>query len=399
MAKPIVASYCSLFLRKEMLHIYRQLTGLQRYQTTVLTQERLNPELYPFEPVIVLPNPQINLLRRVCLKYFYRTEPLLYRGEFGALAKSLEQVPASLMHIFFGHVGAHLGPFIQRWHRPVVVSFHGMDVMPRPEDARHLRRMKQMFDHATLIMTRSESLKREVVALGCPVEKIRLNPTGLPLRAFPYVGRTAPPNGAWQLVQVCRLIEKKGLDTTLEVFARFRGKHPAARLHLAGEGPRLEALQSRCRELGVADQVEFHGFLSGSALLDLLQRSHVFLHPSRRTSAADQEGIPNSMLEAMATGLPVVATQHGGIPEVVLPGQNGELGPENDVESLLGALQTVVGESYPDYSRRAAESVRQKFDQAASIAALESIYDEAIDLFKPTPGVEERWNKWVSLVR
>ena len=92
------------------------------------------------------------------------------------------------------------------------------------------------------------------------------------------------------------------------------------------------------RELGVTDRVSFTGFVSQDQLREICYRSHIFLHPSQTGLDGNQEGIPNSMLEAMATGLPVFATEHGGIPEAIENGVNGVLVPERDDEALARAL-------------------------------------------------------------
>ena len=87
-------------------------------------------------------------------------------------------------------------------------------------------------------------------------------------------------------------------------------------------------LVARARELGVGDRVFFPGFVSQSELRELFYGSHIFLHPSERGADGNQEGVPNSMLEAMASRLPVLATEHGGIPEAIEHGQSGILVPE-----------------------------------------------------------------------
>ncbi len=108
--------------------------------------------------------------------------------------------------------------------------------------------------------------------------------------------------------------------------------------------------------------------------------AHLFLHPSEKTKDSDQEGIPNSMLEAMATGLPVVATLHGGIPEAVTDGHDGLLVPEHAPVELAGAITRMMADAalLERCSKNAAASVRAKFGSEAQIAAMEDVYLEAI---------------------
>src|SRR5207302_8967108 len=118
----------------------------------------------------------------------------------------------------------------------------------------------------------------------------------------------------------------------------FRTAFPAARLTIAGDGPQLEELQSLAHELQIVDAVDFPGFVSQEGLRELFYSSHIFLHPSETGRDGNQEGIPNSMLEAMASGLPVFATRHGGIPEAIENNVSGILVNERDHRALGDAL-------------------------------------------------------------
>src|SRR5580698_247231 len=100
-AKPIVASYCTTFLKPEMRHIYRQVAGLKRYETFVLTRERQGEDRFPFPSVEVIPRARKNFLKRFWLKYIRRLSPLHYRGELQVIVKIFERRPADLMHIYF----------------------------------------------------------------------------------------------------------------------------------------------------------------------------------------------------------------------------------------------------------------------------------------------------------
>ncbi len=377
---PRVASYCTTFLKPEMRHIYRQVTGLRRWETFVVCRERLEAGRYPFEDVVVPPVVKSNFLRRAWLKYVRREPPIVYRGEYGALAGVLEARQADLLHVYFGHTGVHLLPFLRRWPGPAVVSFHGMDVQTRADRPGYEAGLRALLSEIPLVLARSESLRDRVIALGADPARVRINRTGIPLEAFPVTGRERPPDGGWHFVQACRLIEKKGLDVALRAFARFAAAHPAARFTIAGDGPLREPLERLARELGTAERVAFAGFMDQAGLRDLYHRSHVFVHPSQITDDQNQEGIPNSMLEAMATGLPVLATKHGGIPEAVCHGVTGLLVPERDVDGLAGSmarLAAATGE-WEAMGRAAAADVREHFEHAAQIAKLEGFYDEAL---------------------
>lgn len=381
---PTVASYCTTFLKPEMLHIYRQITGLRRYETFVICKERQSADLYPMPEggIELAPGVKSNFLRRFWLKYIKKEPPIVYRGEYGVLANLLQRRHADVLHIYFGHTGVHLLPFIQRWPGPVVVSFHGMDVQTRAHDPSYEVRLRELLKAATLVLARSQSLLDRVQDLGCPVEKVRMNRTGIPLDQFPFIEREYPANGSWHFVQACRLIEKKGLDDAIHAFAAFAAKYPKARFTIAGEGPLRAELETLRDSLGLQEKVFFAGFLKGGELSELYHQAHVFMHPSRMTSDQNQEGVPNSMLEAMATGLPVAATLHGGIPEAVRNGVTGILVPERDREGLHQALLRLTSSesTWRQFGSAASADVREYFESTAQIAKLESAYDEAIAL-------------------
>jgi glycosyltransferase involved in cell wall biosynthesis len=285
-----------------------------------------------------------------------------------------------LLHVYFGHTGVHLLPFLRRWPRPALVSFHGMDVQSRADRPGYDDALRALLRELPLVLARSESLKSRLLELGCPPEKIRLNRTGIPLDAYSFVSRQRPTDGAWQFIQACRLIEKKGLDVALRAFARFAAHYPNATFTIAGDGPLREPLESLAADLRIANKVRFTGFIDQDRLSELYHGSHIFIHPSQLTADQNQEGIPNSMLEAMATGLPVVATRHGGIPEAVRNGETGLLVAERDEVALFENMRRLIQKPglWESLGHSAASDVRENFEQAAQIANLEACYDELL---------------------
>ncbi len=378
-SKPIVASYCTTFLKPEMQHIYRQVTGLQRYSTFVMTRERMCEEQFPFSDLELIPRARKNFIKRFYLKYIRKLPPVYYRGELQVLIKLLKRRPADVMHAYFGHTGVHLLPFIQEWDKPCVVSFHGMDIQLRPQQEGYDAQMQELLQTVPLVLARSRSLMDGLERLGCPKEKLRLNRTGIPLAQFPFQQRPMPVDGSWRFVQACRLIAKKGLGTAIRAFAQFHELHPKAKFCIAGEGPMKGELEKLIGELGLGEAVELRGFLSQEDLAALYARSHIFLHPSEMPPDQNQEGVPNSMLEAMATGLPVLATTHGGIPEAVTHERTGLLVPERDIEALFQAMLQITAETDVLYilGEAASRAVREEFEQGKQIEKLESYYDEA----------------------
>ncbi len=380
MERPVVACYCATFLKPEMLHIYRQLTALERVRPIVIARKRENEAHFPFAPLQLVRHSSLHFLRRLWFKDICRAPWPISPNERDRLRHALDQGPAQLLHIYFGHIAVHLQPLIDAWPRPCVVSFHGADVQVDMDKPAYRAATARMLESVRLVLVRSRSLRDAVIRIGCPEEKIRIQRTGIPLNEFPFRRRTWPANGAWRFVQASRLIEKKGLATSLRAFAKFAARFPQSHFALAGDGPLREQLQTLAGELGVADKISFPGFLEQSELRALFDRSHIFLHPSETGVDGNQEGVPNAMLEAMASGLPVFATAHGGIPEAIENGVSGILVAEGDAAALAAKLLEYANapERLAEIAHRGAEAIAENFDQAKNVRKLEDFYFEAM---------------------
>jgi colanic acid/amylovoran biosynthesis glycosyltransferase len=373
---PVIASYCATFLKPEMLHIYRQVTSLRRVRPVVIAQKRENQERFPFQDIQVVKKPAWHFLRRIWFKQIVDRPWQISAAEVAKIERALSGSDAQLLHIYFGHIAVLLRPLIRHWPKRTIVSFHGADVLVDLQKPAYRCATEEMLSLVGRVLVRSASLQQAVLDLGCAPEKVEIQRTGIPLDQFPVRERSVPDNGEWRLLQAGRLVEKKGLKTALRAFAKFRKEFPSAKLTIAGQGSQLGDLQSLARELQIASSVDFAGFVSQEKLRELFYSSHLFLHPSETGPDGNQEGVPNSMLEAMSTGLPVFATRHGGIPEVVEHNIGGILVEEHDYESLGDALIDCAKDSarLAAMGCAASESVARNFDQTEQTRRLEDIY-------------------------
>jgi len=359
-----------------MLHIYRQITSLRRVRPVVVAQKRENEERFPFQDIRVVKKPPWHFLRRIWFKQIVDRPWQISAAEVREIERALTGSDAQLLHIYFGHIAVLLRPLIRHWPKRTIVSFHGADVLVDMQKPAYRRGTEEMLSLVRRVLVRSESLRQAVMDLGCAPEKIEIQRAGIPLSQFPFRERSVPDNSEWRLLQAGRLVEKKGLKTALRAFAKFRREFASAKLTIAGEGPQLAELQSLTRELQIASSVDFAGFVSQEKLRGLFYSSHLFLHPSETGFDGNQEGVPNSMLEAMSTGLPVFATRHGGIPEAVEENIGGILVEEGDYESLADALLDCTKDSarLAAMGRAASESITKNFSQAGQTRRLEEIY-------------------------
>jgi colanic acid/amylovoran biosynthesis glycosyltransferase len=363
-----------------MLHIYRQITALRRLRPVVIAQKREHADLFPFDPVHLVGKPATHFLRRFWFRQLLDEPWQISRLELESLLRVLTRTDARLLHIYFGHIAVHLLPLICTWPKPSLVSFHGADVLVDMNKPAYRRATEEMLSAVRRVLVRSASLRRAVIDLGCDEKKVDILRTGIPLDQFPFRERSFPTNGEWRLVQAGRLIEKKGLPTTLRVFAIFLERYPKSRLTIAGEGPLLEELKILARELKIDNQVFFAGFVSQEQLREIFYASHLLLHPSETGRDGNQEGVPNSMLEAMASGLPVFATDHGGIPEAIENDISGMLVPERDYAALGRVLLNAVQDRalLARLAQAGSDAVAKKFDQRSQVRRLEDIYLETM---------------------
>jgi colanic acid/amylovoran biosynthesis glycosyltransferase len=389
---PNIGIFCPTFLKPEMWHVYRQVVGPKRVKIHAFAFKRENSDRFPYSPVHLLGRSKLRWARRIWQKQILRSPQLALPSESSALSKSIRDNHIRLLHIYFGNNGVFWLPLFRRRTIPIIVSFHGADVAVGFSTPSGQRRLKQVFDAADLLLARSDSIRQSMTAAGCSPDKIRIQRTGIPGSDFQYRPRSFPGNGRFQFLQACRLIEKKGVEVTLKAYAKFLERWPNSRLVIAGDGPLRKPLEQFAQQLGIGGKVAFTGFLTKEQLLETYYESHVFIHPSETTSAGDNEGIPNSLLEAMATGLCSIATRHGGIPEAIVHLKNGVLVEERDFEGVHRWMNRLADE-WPlavELGQHAAGTIGREFDSETQIQNLESVYLEVIERASSSQGLPRK---------
>jgi hypothetical protein len=221
---------------------------------------------------------------------------------------------------------------------PMAVTFGGRDLgvqMPMPE-FQPLYRV--LLDASEQIICVSEELRDTLVADGLEPDRIAVIRRGTDLARFAFEDRSGrDPSAGVRALMVGRLIEKKGHRYALEALAAWVREGLDVRLVVVGEGEEVHGLLRLARSLGVRDRLELVGTTDHAGVRARMAEADLLLHCSVTGRDGDKEGIPNVVVEAQATGLPVVATHHGGIAEVVRDGETGFLVPERDAAALAAA--------------------------------------------------------------
>ena len=378
---PNIGIFCPTFLKPEMWHVYRQVAGPKRVRIHAFAFKRENSDRFPYPLVHLLDRSKLRWARRIWQKQILHSPQLALPSECTSFSKLVRANDISLLHIYFGNNGVFWLPLFRKRAIPIIVSFHGADVAVGFHTPSGQRRLKQVFEAADLLLARSDSIRQSLIAAGCSPDKIRIQRTGIPGSDFGYRPRSFPDEGRFQFLQACRLIEKKGVEVTLKAYAKFFERWPNSSLVIAGDGPLRKALEQLAQQLGIGGRVAFTGFLTKEQLLKVYYESHLFIHPSETTSAGDNEGIPNSLLEAMATGLSSIATRHGGIPEAIEHLQNGILVEERDFEGVYYWMNRLTDDwsLAVELGQRAAETISREFDSGTQTQKLESVYLELIE--------------------
>jgi len=369
--QPVLVSFVATFLKREMLHVYRQTTSLERYENWIVTRRRENDKLFPASRVVSLRRHPLRMLQRAWCQARKCRIPL-DTTECRQLHRLCDERNADVFHVYFGTDAARCLPFLRETTIAKVVSFHGVDLSEKMTS----EELKAVQGWVDLFLCRSKSLAASLCDRGIDPSIIRLNYTGVPV---PTTTHRPCKGSPLRLLQACRFLAKKGLDTTLGAVAVLRREGYDVRLTLAGDGPEMPMLTDLASSLELRRVVNFTGFLEPEELSRLYVEHDIFLHPSRTTAEGDREGIPNALLEAMAHGLPVVSTRHSGIPEAVTHGETGWLIDHSDPGELARGIRHLANatEERARIGAQARQMVIERFSTAACVRALESYYDEA----------------------
>lgn len=258
---------------------------------------------------------------------------------------------------------------------PLVTSFYGIDASPRRFSTKDYR---ILFREGDLFLVLSEDMKKDLLRLGCPKDKIRIQHVGVDLDVI--VGSrlkaqgSKPSSKRKTILSVGRLVEKKGFDDLIKAVSELRIAN--CRLRIIGSGPLEDELRSLVNELGLSDRVKFLGPQPYEVVLEELSKADVFVLASHTAANGDKEGTPVVLMDAQAAGVPVVSTKHAGIPEVVLDSRSGILVEERDIKALTRAIENILGN--PELARQMGREGRRYVEKEYNIAKqaekLEQVY-------------------------
>jgi colanic acid/amylovoran biosynthesis glycosyltransferase len=258
----------------------------------------------------------------------------LSRQETRSMANYLRKQRVDVVMAEYGPTGIDIMAACKLAAVPLVTHFHGWDAYVLASDPARSPEYQALFQASEAIVAVSRHMQAHLRGLGAPPDRIVWNPCGAELRA---TAQARPAQAPPTFITVGRPAPKKATIVSLLAFAEVLRAIPEARLEMIGGG--LDAVSYQAaRALHIEHAVSFVGALPHEAVLERLCRARCYLHPSVTAPDGDMEGTPVTVMEAMAAGLPVVSTRHGGIMDLLEGTSAGVLVDEYDVEATAQAM-------------------------------------------------------------
>ena len=378
---PAVAHVAGCYVHGSENWIHTQVKHLRAHAPFVLTGQTKNHDQLDWTPP--------------CYKTFGRTLPVraLDRVGKGVLGYRpsrrwyLHRHDAELVHAHFGPKGYETLLLAEAAGLPLVTTFYGHDLSRLPQKEPDWREKYQvLFKRGALFLVEGTHMKKRLVDLGCPREKVHVQHLGVELDRLSCQPRSRTSEEPLKILTAGRLTEKKGFPYAVRAFARFREQGGKGHLTIIGglrdperDQAARDTLNTIARRHGVEDEVRLRGFLPYEELLEAYYKHHVFLSPSVQAENGDNEGgAPVTLIEASATGMPIISTRHCDIPEVVQHQKTGLLAEEEDVEKLAEHLITLSRhpERLVEMGEEARSHIEREYNASIQGERLDEVYGE-----------------------
>jgi len=284
------------------------------------------------------------------IKYFLGNSPAI---DGSALVRFLQEQEIDLVLAEYGTTAVSVMDACVKSNVPLVAHFHGYDAYRQDVIRRYGSGYKSLFRQASALVAVSTDMQRRLIEMGARPEGTFYNPCGVSVfedwRASP--GKSDP-----RFLMVGRLVEKKGPLLSIRAFHKMNISD--AILDIIGDGPLMGDCLDLIKRLGITHRVTLHGQLGHDEVFGFMRNARCFIQHSIRAKDGDSEGTPVAVLEAMAAGLPVVATAHCGIADAITNKSLGILVQEGDIEAMAIAMRESAAN--PNFAQKIGDSARKE---------------------------------------
>lgn len=327
--------------------------------------------------------PQLNLASDKKIDINFRYLKKISKKDAEKILGYLNQNNVSILHLHYGSDACIYADVIKYSGIPSVVSFYGYDASSLPKVFYGLGSFylnKRLFKNITKVLAMSPDMKKDLIEAGCPEEKIIVHYHGIDVSFFSSIEKKYDQKEKITLLILASLVPQKGHLFLLKSITNLktRGvKH--FNLRIVGIGELETSLKKFVSENSLDRNVTFIGSVKygSKEMLNEFENADIFIHPSVTAANGDKEGIPGTIIEAMATGLPVISTYHAGIPFVIDHMKTGLLVKEWDVKGLCENMKLFLNdvELRERLGKAAQKFAREKLDLANKQIELENIYN------------------------
>ncbi|MBN1515458.1 glycosyltransferase [Candidatus Sumerlaeota bacterium] len=358
--------------------LYTQLKYVKRYEPYIMTQRTKNLDAYPLDRIFVSRNPQSAGKPTSYYERLVRRLGFQPPVDFRCYSAAMRELPPIFLHAHFGWDGFFALGLKRKHHLPLVTRFYGYDVGILPRIPLWRRRYARLFEEGDLFIVEGTNMKAILTGLGCPEDKIVVHHLGTELDRIAYAPREPKP-GMLRVLIAGTFKEKKGIEYALRALSQTRERLPKLRIAttVIGDGVLKEPLHALAGELGIEQEITWTGYQPHDFFLDALHQADLFLSPSVTAANGDTEGgAPVAIIEAGASGLPVVSTTHADIPEVVLHDKTGLLAPERNSDALTEFICRLAlePETRLKFGEQARKHIEKNYEAAQQGRRLEEIY-------------------------
>ena len=275
----------------------------------------------------------------------------------------------------YGTTGAEIAPELAKMKIPFIVHFHGYDASMHSVLEEYRSKYQYMFEKAASIVVVSQVMQKRILSLGATEEKVCLNPYG----ASPGFLKLSPKFDNQRFLFVGRLVDKKAPYYLIMSFVDVVKKFPDAKLDVIGDGPLMNTCKNLLSYYDLEEVVTLHGRKTHEEVMSFFENSFAFVQHSVTGLSGDMEGLPNSVLEASASALPVVSTIHAGIPDLIENGASGYLVEEHDIKGMSKKMIALLSntEKAINMGRKGREKLIEGFTQERHLNVLEGLIRQA----------------------